>query len=228
MLASLQQPSSKTPEWQHSGHYLLIALALHALVLFYPLSISVDRLEASPSGPVQVQIKESIAAPQMIPPSPPEKPATAQTAPRQKAAKAIPTTQPVIALAPEQVSAPATFSVPAPPAPAASAPAPAEASSAAPVAVTAARFNAAYLHNPEPKYPSISRRTGEEGKVMLKVRVTADGLAAAVTIDKSSGYERLDEAARDVVTRWRFVPAKRGDEAIEATVIVPIVFRLDN
>ncbi|MDP2881955.1 MAG: energy transducer TonB [Azonexus sp.] len=97
---------------------------------------------------------------------------------------------------------------------------------AAPVA--AARFDAAYLNNPEPKYPPLSRRLGEEGKVLLKVRVTVDGQPSAVDLEKTSSFERLDEAARQAVARWRFVPAKRGNEAIEATVIVPVVFRLDN
>jgi protein TonB len=74
----------------------------------------------------------------------------------------------------------------------------------------------------------MSRRLGEEGKVLLRVRVTAEGLAAAVELEKSSNFERLDEAAKQAVARWRFVPARRGDEAIEASVIVPIVFRLDS
>ena len=64
--------------------------------------------------------------------------------------------------------------------------------------------------------------------MLLRVRVSADGQPAAVDLEKSSNFERLDEAARQVVARWRFVPAKRGEEAIEATVIVPIVFRLDD
>jgi protein TonB len=99
---------------------------------------------------------------------------------------------------------------------------------AAPAPIVAARYNAAYLNNPEPKYPPMSRRLGEEGKVLLRVRVTAEGLAAAVELEKSSNFERLDEAAKQAVARWRFVPARRGDEAIEASVIVPIVFRLDS
>jgi protein TonB len=99
---------------------------------------------------------------------------------------------------------------------------------AAPVTITAARFNAAYLNNPEPKYPPLSRRLGEEGKVLLKVRVMPDGNPGAVDLEKSSNFERLDEAARQAVSRWRFIPAKRGDEPIEASVIVPIVFRLDS
>ena len=63
--------------------------------------------------------------------------------------------------------------------------------------------------------------------MLLKVRVTVEGMAAAVDLEKTSGFERLDDAARQAVARWRFVPAKRGDEPIEASVIVPIVFRLD-
>jgi len=63
--------------------------------------------------------------------------------------------------------------------------------------------------------------------VLLRVRVSAEGQPVAVDLEKSSNFERLDEVARQVVARWRFVPARRGDESIEATVIVPIVFRLD-
>ena len=64
--------------------------------------------------------------------------------------------------------------------------------------------------------------------MLLRVKVSAEGQIVAVDLEKSSNFERLDEAARQVVARWRFVPAKRGEEAIEATVIVPIVFRLDD
>ena len=94
-------------------------------------------------------------------------------------------------------------------------------------AFTPARFEAAYLHNPRPDYPPLSRRLGEEGKVLLRVRVSREGQPAAVDLEKSSNFARLDDAARSVVAHWRFVPARRGDEAIDATVIVPIVFRLD-
>ena len=38
--------------------------------------------------------------------------------------------------------------------------------------------------------------------------------------------QRLDRAAEDAVARWRFVPARRGESAVEAWVLVPIVFKL--
>ena len=63
---------------------------------------------------------------------------------------------------------------------------------------------------------------------MLKVRVSSEGKPLNVDLEKSSGFERLDNSARQAVLGWRFVPAKRGDEAIEATVIVPVSFRLDS
>lgn len=226
MSASASFPQPESPEWLHSARYLLIALALHTLVLLYPLSLSVDQREAMPPTPMQVKLTERVSAVQAIPPATPEKVAAPKPVHREKSAQA---TRPVIALAPEQASAPPTFSVPAPVvAPPVSQPATAPTTGSAQPVVTAARFNAAYLNNPEPKYPSLSRRLGEEGKVLLRVRVTTDGRAAAVNIEKSSNFDRLDEAARQSVANWRFVPAKRGDEAIEATVIVPVVFRLDN
>jgi TonB family protein len=98
----------------------------------------------------------------------------------------------------------------------------------APATFSPPRFEAAYLHNPRPNYPAVSRRLGEEGKVLLRVLVSPDGRAAAVNLEKSSNFERLDEAARQAVAQWRFVPAKRGDEAVEATIIIPLVFRLED
>lgn len=93
-------------------------------------------------------------------------------------------------------------------------------------AVAPPRFDADYLHNPKPLYPSMSRRLGEEGTVSLRVRVAADGTASEVALSQSSGFPHLDAAAREAVQRWRFVPARRGDEAIESWVGVPVVFAL--
>ena len=90
----------------------------------------------------------------------------------------------------------------------------------------AARFDAEYLNNPAPAYPLISRRQGESGRVLLLVQVTAQGAAGHVEIRQGSGFPRLDEAALNAVRNWRFVPARRGDEAVAASVVVPITFRL--
>ncbi len=93
-------------------------------------------------------------------------------------------------------------------------------------AVVAPRFDADYLDNPAPAYPALSRRLGEQGRVLLRVYVLADGSAGQVEIRESSGFERLDRAAREAVARWRFVPARQGDRPVAAWVLVPISFSL--
>jgi protein TonB len=85
----------------------------------------------------------------------------------------------------------------------------------------------AYGVNPKPPYPIAARRLGQQGVVLLQVRVRPDGSPADVRIQRSSGYELLDEAAADTVrSRWKFIPARRGDEPVESTVTFPIRFDL--
>lgn len=102
---------------------------------------------------------------------------------------------------------------------AATAPAPAQ-------AITPPSFNAAYLDNPAPSYPPIARRNGEQGRVLLRVHVSPAGMPDAVEVRTSSGSPRLDNAALETVRRWRFVPARQGDETVAAWVLVPISFTL--
>jgi len=149
-------------------------------------------------------------------PTPPPKPVMKKATPKPVVKKPAPVIESPTALSAAEEPAP-----PPPPAPAAT-----PAATAAPAAVTAARFDAAYLNNPRPGYPALSRRLREEGQVTLRVLVSPDGQPAQVELRTSSGSDRLDRAAREAVARWRFVPARRGDIAIESWVLVPIVFKL--
>ena len=94
-------------------------------------------------------------------------------------------------------------------------------------AVSQPRFDADYLRNPSPSYPPLSRRAGEEGKVVLRVLVNAQGSAETVEIRTSSGSSRLDESAQRTVRNWKFIPAKKGELAIQSWVLVPIIFKLE-
>jgi protein TonB len=91
-----------------------------------------------------------------------------------------------------------------------------------------AKFDVAYLNNPAPIYPKMSRRQGEQGRVLLKVLVSEKGIAEQVQLETSSGFEKLDQAAVDVVKKWSFVPAKRSNQAISAYVLVPVKFSLNS
>lgn len=88
------------------------------------------------------------------------------------------------------------------------------------------RFDADYLRNPAPAYPAMSRRLEESGKTILRVYVEPSGKPSQIQVKSSSGSPRLDQAAQDAVWRWKFVPARRGDEAVGAWVLVPIDFNL--
>ena len=95
-------------------------------------------------------------------------------------------------------------------------------------AVTPPLYDANYLRNPAPEYPMLSRRLREQGRVVLRVRVSASGAAQEAAVQTSSGSPRLDEAARRSVLHWSFVPARRGSEPLAAWVLVPISFHLES
>jgi protein TonB len=88
------------------------------------------------------------------------------------------------------------------------------------------RFDADYLRNPAPPYPPLSRRMGEQGRVVLRVLVSSAGRPDVVEVYDSSGAPRLDQAALETVKRWTFVPARQGDRPVVARVLVPISFSL--
>ncbi|MCX4145183.1 MULTISPECIES: energy transducer TonB [Paraburkholderia] len=92
--------------------------------------------------------------------------------------------------------------------------------------VTEPSFGAAYLQNPAPTYPGVAQQRGWQGTVMLKVHVLASGRPDHVGLASSSGHESLDDAALEAVTNWRFAPARRGAQAVDGWVQVPIEFKL--
>jgi protein TonB len=78
----------------------------------------------------------------------------------------------------------------------------------------------------KPEYPVLARQRGYEGLVLLKVRVLHDGTVGDIRVERSSGYELLDQAALEAVRRWTFVPAKRKGVAVAIWVTIPIRFSL--
>ena len=87
--------------------------------------------------------------------------------------------------------------------------------------------HALYDRSPPPAYPEIARRENQQGTVLLRVLVEADGSVARVEIAQSSGFDVLDRAAADTVRfRWRFVPGASGGANVTSWVLVPIRFAL--
>lgn len=85
-----------------------------------------------------------------------------------------------------------------------------------------------YGLNPKPTYPTIAKRHGYEGLVVLNVFVLESGNVGKIEIRKSSGYDVLDNSALDAVRNWVFIPGKRNGQAMSSWVVVPIRFDLTN
>ncbi len=82
------------------------------------------------------------------------------------------------------------------------------------------------LHNEPPEYPEESRAAREQGVVILRVEVTSAGEPSTVNILKSSGYFRLDQAARHAVQHWKFHPAMTAGIPVSSEANVPVHFKL--
>lgn len=176
--------------------------------------------ELRTGAPVVEAVPELNPVPQRTPPAP------AHAAPAHPPRPHGPVPLAVAQPAPVAIAVPAG---PAPTAEAASGPAapPVGAAKGASPPLELPRYDAAYLANPPPVYPAMARRRGVEGKVVVEAHINTAGIPFDVKVVSGAGEASLDEAALNAVWHWRFVPAKRGDQAVEAWVRIPLVFRLD-
>jgi len=81
-----------------------------------------------------------------------------------------------------------------------------------------------YLRAEPPVYPKESQRRHEHGTVILRVVVDALGRPAQIQVERSSGFERLDSAAREAVEKFLFRPYEVNGVAQPAQVLIPIGF----
>jgi len=211
------------------GHALLFGLLAmqRANTAPKPLEIELSLAAAEPTQTLQPLVAKPTLAPMLAPipkltPAPMGKP---------------------VSVAPAVLPAPAALSTPAPSSPAApSAPTavPTQSNTESAQSIVALKAaipqtaatvlpnaDTAYLTNPKPGYPPLSRRLGEQGVVMLSVLVGEGGDVQKLEVAKSSGYTRLDEAASRAVQNWRFAPGKRAGIAQTMWVKVPISFILE-
>lgn len=80
----------------------------------------------------------------------------------------------------------------------------------------------------EKRYPKASRRRGEEGIVTIGFEVHPSGEAKNIRVVKSSGSERLDQAALDMVLRAQPLPAFKLDMGTKPLdITLPVAFELN-
>ena len=76
-------------------------------------------------------------------------------------------------------------------------------------------------------YPRLSQENGEEGEIVLKVLVSPKGGLDSVKILQSSGYARLDKAAKAAMSRGIFLPAVTNGEPVWSQFNAPVAFKLE-
>ncbi len=166
-----------------------------------------------PPPPPATPLKRPVPAPTplALAPLPTPQPTAAPIAPPTLAATA-PVNAPVLAT-PSVAPAPSVVAVPAP---------------SPPAKVDMPTTVADYQAKSPPVYPAMSKRMGEQGRVVLRVLIGADGVPQQAEVQQSSGHGRLDRAAAEAVMRWRYVPGKRGGVPETMWFQVPIEFKLNN
>lgn len=209
----------------HRGVLLVIA-ALHGLALWglaqsmaqpavvpalAPLVVRLVASEPAPAPTATVPLRRpETPAPRPVWVPVPEVPVpVAPATPSAHTAPTEPAASPAVAMA--------TFAAAsAPPAPR---PAPPERQ----IAITQVE----YLSPPVLNYPQAARRQREQGQVQVRVRVDEHGRPERFVVLRSSGFERLDDAALATVRATRFKPYTEDGVARPFWVVMPLVFELD-
>ncbi len=187
-----------------------------ALSLAITIAIQVGVILALIAGLASSQIKKELASinasverPKVVPKAPPPPPPNLVRPP------------PVTTVVPQ-------FAIQAPPPPAAPAPVKA-APPAPPAAIKPTELKAIARTHSIPPYPTISQRLGEQGTSQLQVAIDVTGTVTDCKISKSSGSDRLDQAACEYVKgHWRWQPPTQEGKAVSANTMVDVVWNLKN
>lgn len=159
-----------------------------------------------------------IPVPPEPPPMPPRTEARSRPAPRHVARRPSPARE-------ERRVAPATEAEPfresAPPAPFTAPAAPAREAVMLPP-----RPVGGLASHCQPAYPALARRRDEQGRVVVRVQVSASGAVLAASVARSSGFATLDDAAREAAQGCRFIPASRDGRPVAGIAELPFNFRL--
>jgi protein TonB len=195
---------------------LTVVVVLHGL-LFWAINSGLARKFVKViKGPVEAVLLEE-TKPDIPPPPPPPPPKNLPPPPPAY----VPPVEVAVA-APTPVNAIAAVSnTPQPVAP----PSPMPVVVAAAPVVTAAVISASSCEKPE--YPSASKRLEEEGTVTLKFLVGADGKVIESAVEKSSGFRRLDEAARAGLSKCQFKPGTVDGKPQQTWASMKYTWRLE-
>lgn len=211
---------------KHVSLFLFLVVAgIHAGVLAAVV------LWPAPPKPVEIVLPTIqgtlvMAEPKEAPPPPPEPPPPPP--PPEKKPEPKPKPKPSPKAPPSERAVKAPEPEPPPPVQQPVEPKPAEPAPPAPAPVIPPSSDAEGLNNPAPVVPDMSRRLCEQGTVLFSVLIKADGTIGELKLKTSSGFKRLDSAAKRAVIRWRFQPATQDGVAVDYWYELPIAFSIKN
>ncbi len=85
------------------------------------------------------------------------------------------------------------------------------------------------LKNPQPVYPPELRDRGVEGTVVLRARISREGVPVNPHVLNGDEVDSgLAQAALDAVRQWRYEPSQLDGEPVETTTTIEVDFHLRN
>jgi protein TonB len=203
MSTLLQRLDSRLPFTKSERIIIVIVVALHILPALEFIHLSTrppkmddDRVMANLVSPSPVKSQEAPAAPKAPPPKPKEEP-------KKKVEEKPPTPQAKQSEAPPKPSEAKSESQPQS---AAVAPSSAGGVSGTPIQTDIGKLEVLYQPDADAYYPSFSKRSGEQGTVVVRLIIDQTGTVEDVALLQSSTFPRLDRAASEIGRRYRFKP----------------------
>lgn len=86
---------------------------------------------------------------------------------------------------------------------------------------------AAYRQAPPPPYPATLRRRKLEGRVGVRIRISAEGTPEHVDISSPSPHREFNDTAHSwIMRRWLFTPATQNGIPIPSVIQTTVIFKL--
>ena len=100
--------------------------------------------------------------------------------------------------------------------------------SGTPIQTDIGKLVVVYQPDADAYYPSFSKRSGEQGTVVVRLIISETGEVEDVAILQSSAFPRLDRAATDIGRRYRFKPFLVNGSPQRISTNLLIKFNLKN
>jgi periplasmic protein TonB len=200
-LRELITPTVVRPRLSGRAIFLAITIALHVAGAFAFMQMEYRKRADEEAPPIMASLLEESA--------PADQPLPQYSPPPLNVAYSLPTPEPVVIeteLATTAITAtPMSDAAP---------------STATPPLVETVEF----IRVEKPVFPKESQRRHEYGTVLLRILVDAEGRPVQIQVEQSSGYERLDAAARKAAEKFVFRPYEVNGVRQAAQVRIPIGF----